>query len=208
MQTLLYAMDLFGIAVFAITGSLAAGKKHMDLFGVVVLATVTAVGGGTLRDLVLGVSPVFWVSAPIYLLVAVATAIVTFFLVRFYGLPLKLLSVADAFGLAVFTVLGTQKALDMDISPGIAVVMGVMSGVFGGMIRDVLSGEIPLILRREIYATASLCGAVTFCVVSYAQQNQSLAAIASVIVTLTLRLSAIKWEMSLPLFISHKEDER
>jgi uncharacterized membrane protein YeiH len=201
-------MDLFGIAVFAITGSLAAGKKHMDLFGVVVLATVTAVGGGTLRDLVLGVSPVFWVSAPIYLLVAVATAIVTFFLVRFYGLPLKLLSVADAFGLAVFTVLGTQKALDMDISPGIAVVMGVMSGVFGGMIRDVLSGEIPLILRREIYATASLCGAVTFCVVSYAQQNQSLAAIASVIVTLTLRLSAIKWEMSLPLFISHKEDER
>jgi uncharacterized membrane protein YeiH len=208
MQTLLYAMDLFGVAVFAITGSLAAGKKHMDLFGVVVLATVTAVGGGTLRDLVLGVSPVFWVSAPIYLLVAVATAIVTFFLVRFYGLPLKLLSVADAFGLAVFTVLGTQKALDMDISPGIAVVMGVMSGVFGGMIRDVLSGEIPLILRREIYATASLCGAVTFCVVSYAQQNQSLAAIASVIVTLTLRLSAIKWEMSLPLFISHKEDER
>jgi len=206
MQTLLYAMDLFGVAVFAITGSLAAGKKHMDLFGVVVLATVTAVGGGTLRDLVLGASPVFWVSAPIYLLVAVATAIVTFFLVRFFGLPLKLLSVADAFGLAVFTVLGTQKALDMGISTGIAVVMGVMTGVFGGMIRDVLSGEIPLILRREIYATASLCGAITFCVVSVAFQYQGFAALASVIVTLGLRLSAIKWKMSLPLFISHKGD--
>jgi len=206
MQTLLYAMDLFGVAVFAITGSLAAGKKRMDLFGVVVLATVTALGGGTLRDLVLGASPVFWVSAPIYLLVAVATAIVTFFLVRFCGLPLKLLSVADAFGLAVFTVLGTQKALDMDISTGIAVVMGVMTGVVGGMIRDVLSGEIPLILRREIYATASLCGAVTFCVVSLALQNHALAALASVIVTLGLRLSAIKWKMSLPLYISHKEE--
>ena len=208
MQTLLYVMDLFGVAVFAITGSLAAGKKRMDLFGVVVLATVTALGGGTLRDLVLGASPVFWVSAPIYLLVAVATAIVTFFLVRFCGLPLKLLSVADAFGLAVFTVLGTQKALGMSISPGIAVVMGIMTGVVGGIIRDILSGEIPLILRREIYATASLCGAVTFCLVSVYLKNQALAAIASVIVTLGLRLSAIKWEMSLPLYISHEGDER
>lgn len=207
MQTLLYAMDLFGVAVFAITGSLAAGKKRMDLFGVVVLATVTALGGGTLRDLVLGSGPVFWVSAPIYLLVAVATAIVTFFLVRFFGLPLRLLSVADAFGLAVFTVLGTQKTLDMGISPGIAVVMGVMTGVVGGMIRDVLSGEIPLILRREIYATASLCGAVIFCIISVALQNQGIAAVASVIVTLGLRLSAIKWKMSLPLYISHKNDE-
>lgn len=206
MQTLLYVMDLFGVAVFAITGSLAAGKKRMDLFGVVVLATVTALGGGTLRDLVLGASPVFWVSAPIYLLVAVVTAIVTFFLVRFCGLPLKLLSVADAFGLAVFTVLGTQKALDIGISPGIAVVMGIMTGVVGGIIRDILSGEIPLILRREIYATASLCGAVTFCLVSIALQNQSFAAIASVIVTLALRLSAIKWKMSLPLYISHEGD--
>ncbi len=208
MQTLLYVMDLFGVAVFAITGSLAAGKKRMDLFGVVVLATVTALGGGTLRDLVLGVSPVFWVSAPIYLLVAVATAIVTFFLVRFCGLPLKLLSVADAFGLAVFTVLGTQKALDMGISPGIAVVMGIMTGVVGGIIRDILSGEIPLILRREIYATASLCGAITFCFVSIDLQNQGFAAVASVIVTLGLRLSAIKWEMSLPLYISHEEDDK
>ena len=140
------------------------------------------------------------------MLIAVATAIVTFFLVRFFGLPLKLLSVADAFGLAVFTVLGTQKALDMGISYGIAVVMGIMTGVVGGMIRDVLSGEIPLILRREIYATASLCGAVIFCLVFYTMQNQSLAAVAAVIITLTLRLSAIKWKMSLPLFVSHKDD--
>ncbi len=206
MQTLLYVMDLFGVAVFAITGSLAAGRKRMDLFGVVVLATVTALGGGTLRDLILGAGSVFWVSAPIYLVVA--TAIVTFFLVRFCGLPPKLLSVADAFGLAVFTVAGTQKALDLGTSWGIAVVMGVMTGVVGGMIRDVLSGEIPLILRREIYATASLCGAITFSGVSAALGNQGLAAIASVAVTLGLRLSAIKWKMSLPLYISHEDDDR
>jgi uncharacterized membrane protein YeiH len=208
METLVYVMDLFGVAVFAITGSLAAGKKNMDLFGVVVLATVTALGGGTLRDLILGAYPVFWVSAPIYLLVAMVTAIVTFFLVRFYRMPRKLLSVADAFGLAVFTVVGTQKALDLEISAGIAVVMGVMTGVVGGMLRDVLSGEIPLILRREIYATASLCGAITFAGVAIALRNQDLAAFASVGVTLALRLSAIKWKVSLPLYISHEDDDR
>ena len=208
MQTFLYVMDIFGVAVFAITGSLAAGRKRMDLFGVVVLATVTALGGGTLRDLILGAYPVFWVAAPVYLLVAVATAIVTFFLVRFWGLPHKLLSVADAFGLAVFTVLGTQKALDLGTSPGIAVVMGVMTGVVGGIVRDVLSGEIPLILRREIYATASLCGAATFLGVFLALRNEALAASASVAVTLGLRLSAIKWRMSLPLYISHEDDNR
>ena len=208
MQTFLYVMDIFGVAVFAITGSLAAGRKRMDLFGVVVLATVTALGGGTLRDLILGAYPVFWVSAPVYLLVAVATAIVTFFLVRFCGLPHKLLSVADAFGLAVFTVVGTQKALDLGTSAGIAAVMGVMTGVVGGMVRDVLSGEIPLILRREIYATASLCGAATFLGVSLALRNEALAALASVAVTLGLRLSAIKWRMSLPLYISHENDDR
>ena len=205
MQTLIYVMDLFGVAVFAITGSLAAGRKHMDLFGVVVLATATALGGGTLRDLILGAHPVFWVSAPVYLLVAVGTAIMTFFFVRFGRMPRRLLSVADAFGLAVFTVVGTQKALDWGTPWGIAVVMGVMTGVVGGMLRDVLSGEIPLILRREIYATASLCGAITFAAVLTVLRNPGLAALASVVVTLGLRLSAIKWKISLPLFISQED---
>ena len=204
-QTLIFILDLFGTSVFAVTGSLAAGRKHMDLFGVVVLATVTALGGGTLRDLILGASPVFWVSSPVYLLMAVTTAITTFLLVRFFILPNKLLSVFDAFGLAVFTVIGTKKALDLGAPASIAVVMGVMTGVVGGMIRDVLSGEIPLILRREIYATASLCGAVTFSVVLMIVQNQNIAVITSVAVTLALRLSAIRWMISLPIFIAHKD---
>jgi uncharacterized membrane protein YeiH len=207
-QTLMYLLDLIGIAVFAITGSLAAGKKRMDLLGVVVLATVTALGGGTLRDLILGACPVFWVSSPVYLFVAAATAIVTFLLVRFFNLPHKLLSIADAFGLAVFTVVGTQKALALGTSPGIAVVMGVMTAVVGGMIRDVLSGEIPLILRREIYATASLFGAIVFCVISVFLQSHTLAIIASIAVTLGLRLSAIKWNLSLPLFVSQEDENK
>ena len=202
MQNLMHYLDLFGVAVFAVTGSLAAGRKRMDLLGVVVLATVTSLGGGTIRDLVLGARPVFWVSAPVYVLVASAIAIVVFFLVRFYRIPDKMLSVADAFGLSVFTVVGTQKALALDTHSGIAVVMGVMTGVVGGMIRDMLSGEIPLILQREIYATASLCGAIAFAVMHTAGLDQNLAIIASIAITLGLRLSAIKWNLSLPLYIS------
>ena len=205
MQTLMYFLDLFGVAVFAITGSLAAGRKQMDFLGVVVLAAVTALGGGTIRDLVLGAEPVFWVSSPIYVLIALVIAILIFFLVRFYRIPYKVLLVADAFGLSVFTIVGTQKALALETHVGIAVVMGIMTGVVGGMLRDILSGEIPLILRREIYATASLCGAITFSVISLALLNQNLAIIASIAMTLGLRLSAIKWNLSLPLFISHDE---
>jgi uncharacterized membrane protein YeiH len=149
METLLYFLDLFGIVVFAITGSLAAGRKRMDLLGVIVLAIVTAVGGGTIRDILLGVTPVFWVSAPIYILMALVTGIVFFILVRFYKTPEKILSIADAFGLAVFTVLGTQKALALGTHIGIAILMGVMTGVVGGVIRDMLSGEIPLILKKR-----------------------------------------------------------
>jgi uncharacterized membrane protein YeiH len=205
METLLYYIDLFGVAVFAITGSLAAGRKKMDLLGVIVLAVVTAVGGGTLRDIMLGANPVFWVSKPIYILVASATAIIVFFLVRFCKIPQRILIFADAFGLSVFTVIGTEKALAMGTHPGIAIVMGVMTGAVGGIIRDVLSGEIPLILRKEIYATASLCGAITFYVIIVILHNDNFAVIASIIMTLGLRLCAIKWKLSLPLFASHEE---
>ena len=202
MQNSMLFLDLFGVTVFAITGSLAAGRKQMDLLGVVVLAIVTALGGGTIRDLVLGAMPVFWVSAPIYVLLASSTAILVFFIVRFYSMPYKVLSVADAVGLSIFTVVGTQKALAFETHVVIAIVMGVMTGVVGGMIRDILSGEIPLILKREIYATASLCGAITFSCIYILLQNQNLAIITSIVITLGLRLSAIKWNLSLPLFTS------
>lgn len=205
MQSLIYILDLFGVAVFAITGSLAAGRKHMDLFGVMVLAIVTALGGGTIRDLVMDVGPVFWISNPAYLLVATITALATFLTGRFYDLPRYLLLTADALGLAVFTIVGTERALAFAISPGIAVVMGIMTGVAGGMLRDVLSGEMPLILSREIYATASLCGAVVYAGTLSLFTEHTISITSSIIVTLGLRLSAIKWNLSLPVFISRNE---
>jgi uncharacterized membrane protein YeiH len=203
MQTLLHILDIFGVAVFAISGALAAGKRRMDLFGVVVLAAVTALGGGTLRDMILDVA-VFWVTDPTYLIVAVAAAVATFFTVRLFSLPPMLLAVADALGLAVFTILGTEKALALGMPGSIAVVMGVMTGVVGGMIRDVLSGEMPLILRSELYATASLCGAIILTLTISKLQVREIAVVASLIVTLALRLAAIKWKISLPLMSRDK----
>lgn len=196
----IYLLDLFGVVVFAVTGSLAAGKKRMDLFGAVVLALATALGGGTLRDLILGAHPVFWIADPTYIVVASVASILTFALARFLGPLGKLLKVADAFGLAVFTVIGVRKALGLDIAPLISVIMGVMTGVAGGMIRDMLSGEIPLILRTEIYATASLCGAAAFALLSPVVASERVVIIAAAAIILVLRLAAIHWKLSLPTF--------
>lgn len=195
---MLYILDLFGIIVFAITGSLVARRKQLDVFGVAVIAFVTAVGGGTLRDIILGVTPVFWVRDPTYVLFSLIGVILTIILIRFKLLPHRPLLIADAFGLALFTVIGTQSALDVGVSWGIAVIMGVMSGVAGGMIRDVLSDDIPLVLRKEIYATASLCGAGVYVLLS----NITIPIIAisvSIFLTLGLRLTAIWRGWSLPI---------
>jgi uncharacterized membrane protein YeiH len=197
---MVYLLDLFGVAVFAVTGALAAGEKKMDLFGVVVLALATALGGGTLRDVILGAYPVFWISDPTYIFVGAAAAVTVFTMARFARPPARALKFADAFGLAVFTVIGTEKALSLGVAASIAVIMGVMTGVAGGIIRDILSGEIPLVLKAEIYATASLCGAVSFAVLTRHFPAMPLPAPAAIVVTLALRLAAIHWKLSLPVF--------
>lgn len=201
----IYLLDLFGVAVFAVSGSLSAGQKRMDLFGVVVVALATALGGGTLRDVILGAHPVFWVADTLYLFVAAGASLVTFVLARFCDLQGRLLKTADAFGLALFTVIGTQKALHLGIAPEVSAIMGVMTGVAGGIIRDMLSGEIPLILRAEIYATASLCGALTLVVLSLLHLPVRMSVIISMLVTLCLRLAALHWRLALPVFPARRE---
>ena len=199
MEQLLHWCDLIGIVVFAFTGVLAAGHKQMDLFGAVVLACVTATGGGTLRDMILNV-PVFWLSDSYYLWIAVVTGVLSFYLIRYLQVPMRLLMIADAAGLAVFVVIGTQKVLDLGHTPAIAIVMGVMTGTFGGLIRDILCGDIPLLLRREIYATAALSGAAALVILDDipALPGEAVVAIA-VLVTLGFRLAALRWNISAPI---------
>lgn len=201
----LYLLDLFGTAVFAISGALAAGRKSMDLFGVVVLAIATALGGGTLRDMGLGATPLFWMTDSYYLIATTGAALLTVVGSRLMKPPRNILPVADAVGLATFTVIGARKALEMGITPGPAIVMGVMTGVVGGMIRDVLSGEVPLVLRREIYATASLAGALVYVLTQGVWPGLILPTLGGALTVLALRLAAIRWQLSLPVF-THSDE--
>lgn len=191
--------------MFAVSGALAAGRKRMDIFGVIVLGLVTALGGGTLRDMLLNSGPVFWVADSSYLLVGVIASALAFVVVRRVSVPSRGLLLMDALGLAVFTLIGTAKTLDATASGSLAVGMGIMTGVAGGMIRDVLSAEVPMVLRREIYATASLCGSLAYVTMNHLALPGFACLIVSVLATLSIRLAAIHWGLSLPLFVSRND---
>ncbi len=197
-----YILEHFGVTVAAITGALAARGKEVDLFGVVVLAFVTAFGGGTVRDLMLGQTPVFWARDASFLINAFASAVFTFYLVRFHELPSTVLLVADAFALALFTIIGTRKGLAFDIAPSAAVAMGVITGVAGGILRDRLIGDMPLVFRREIYlyATAAFFGASFFVLLSHWSANPQTNMVVGTAVTVMLRLAGIRWRIALPMF--------
>lgn len=202
---LLYILDMFGTVVFAISGILLASKLRMDPFGMVVLAMVTAIGGGTIRDMALGATPVFWVNQPQYLWVILATCALSMLLIRQpRRLPWYVLPVADAIGLAVFVAIGVDKALSYGASPMVAVIMGVVTGCGGGIIRDVLAREIPMIFRTEVYATACIAGGTMHTLMLAANIDIELASIAGMITTLLIRLAAIRWHLSLPVFSSGK----
>ncbi|MBU3055831.1 trimeric intracellular cation channel family protein [Pseudomonas indica] len=201
MENLFYFSDLFGVAVFAITGALMAGRKSMDLFGVLVIAIVTALGGGTLRDLILDNHPVSWIRDDTYILVASLAAVGTVVWVRLTR-PIHEtgLLVADAFGLAVFTVIGTEVALQHQVPLSTAVIMGVMTGVAGGVMRDVICNEIPLIFHKEIYATACILGSLVFIALRELGTPHWLDTGIAMLVVLFTRLAAIRWHLSLPRF--------
>lgn len=201
MEQLFYLSDLFGVAVFAITGALMAGRKSMDLFGVLVIAIVTALGGGTLRDLILDNHPVSWIRNDLYIVVASLSAIGTVVWVRLtQPIHEKGLLLADAFGLAVFTVIGTEVAMRQGVPHSTAVIMGVMTGVAGGVMRDVICNEIPLIFRKEIYATACIFGSVVFIVLRELDVTHWLATGIAMLAVLGARLAAMRWHLSLPQF--------
>jgi uncharacterized membrane protein YeiH len=197
-----YFLLHFAISVAAVTGVLAARGKQVDLFGVLVLAFVTAFGGGTIRDVMLGDLPVFWTADQSFIFNTAITAVVTFYYVRYHDPPAAVLLVADAFALALFTMIGTRKGLMFQVPPSVAVIMGVTTGVAGGILRDLLVGEIPLVFRREIclYATAAFGGATAFVILQAYSTNAKWNAIIATLVTLLLRLAGIRWRIRLPMF--------
>ncbi len=195
-----YYLDLLGVAVFAVSGVLAVSRRGLDLFGVLVVATLTAIGGGTLRDLLLDRHPIFWIADPIYLLVIAVATLGAVLYMRIRSHPGKVFLLADTLGLALFTLSGAQIAESLDMSPGIVVVMGTMTGVAGGVMRDMLSGKIPLILRRDIYATAALAGATLYLLLQALTMPRSWAFAFGLAAVVGLRLIAILHGLRLPVF--------
>lgn len=202
---LIYIIDLFGTAIFAVSGVLLAGRLKMDPFGVTVLGSVTAIGGGTIRDMALGATPVFWITDTNYIWVILLTCLLTMLVVR---RPKRvawwILPVCDAVGLAVFVGIGVEKAMMYQESAVIAIIMGVITGCGGGIIRDVLAREVPMVLRSEVYATACIAGGVIHTATLAMNFSNDAAFLAGVVTTLVIRLGAIRWHLSLPIFALNK----
>jgi uncharacterized membrane protein YeiH len=198
---ILYVLSLVGVGVFAASGALAAGRKGFDLLGVVVIAGVTAIGGGTIRDVLLDRHPIFWIADPLQLVVILAAAGLTLVWVRFRKPPWTALLLADALGLALFTISGAQVAEQRGLPGIIAVVMGTITGSAGGVLRDILSGEVPLLLRHtELYATASIVGSTVYLLAKDLGLAVTPAALLGMATIAALRFAAILWRLRLPVF--------
>lgn len=197
-MTWIYVFDILGTLVFAISGVLTAMEKKFDVVGTVIIGLVTAVGGGTLRDVLIGQTPVAWMQNDTYLIVIlVGVFLAHVFKSRIQRLR-KSMFLFDTIGIGLFTILGLQKTLGVGLSVPISVLMGIVSASFGGVIRDVLTNEIPLIFRKEIYATACLAGAIVFLMLSSFSPYPTVNMLLSMLIVFIIRYFAVKkgWSLS------------
>jgi len=195
-------LDLLGTAAFAISGALFAIKKRMDTFGVLIIAFVTAVGGGTLRDILIGADSITWMKDLNYSYVILVSVILAIILRKKIAYLSKSLFLFDTIGLGIFTIIGTEIGLQNDFHPMICVALGMITATFGGVIRDTLSNEIPLIFQKEIYATACIIGAVTYLILNRFKIDQDLIHILTTVMVIAVRLIAVKFKLKLPTFYS------
>ncbi len=197
-MNLIYCIDLFGTLVFAISGVLIAVEKKFDLVGAIIIGIVTAVGGGTLRDMMIGETPVGWMKDLNYLYVIFAALPLCYFFQKPIQKLRKGIFLFDTIGIGLFTILGLQKTLGVGLSPIIAVMMGIVSAVFGGVIRDVLTNEIPLIFRKEIYASACLAGGLVFLGLEYIFPELVYNVPIAIFVVIIIRYLAVRRNWALP----------
>lgn len=200
LETITAFLDWFGVCVFAMTGALVASRKQMDIVGFALMGSVAGIGGGTIRDVLLGVTPVFWVQKPAYLITCLVVSSATFFGAGFMQSRYRYLLWLDAVGLALFAVTGASTALNHGAGATIAIAMGVATATFGGIIRDILGGESPVILSREIYITAALLGAGTYVGLMELGTTQDVAVVTGFASAFVLRSAALAWQLSLPRY--------
>lgn len=204
-MSLLIWLDFIGTMVFAMSGVLTAAEKRLDLFGAMIIGVVTAVGGGTTRDLLLGITPVTWLSTPWYLFVILAGVFIAVIFRNTLASLRRTLFIFDTIGIGVFTVIGLEKALNLGVHPAVAVVMGMTTAVVGGVIRDTLTNDVPLIFHREIYATACILGAMFYLLLVWLGVDSSLNQLLTVAVIISIRLLSIYFNWSIPILTMPKK---
>jgi len=199
-NTAIQFVDMMAVAVFAISGALAAAEAKLDVLGFILFGTITGIGGGTARDLLLDTNAIFWIADTRYLWICIGASVATWFLGPLLNSLHKVLVWADAVGLALFSVLGTIKAQQMGVAPVVAVVMGMMTATFGSIIRDTLLNHEPVLLGPEIYVTAALLGASSYIVLQALAVPESLVLPIAIGLAFALRACAILFDLRLPKY--------
>ncbi len=199
-MTIQYILEIIGTFAFAISGALAAEEKKYDWLGAAFTAFITAIGGGSLRDLLLGSYPLVWIEDIALLYTILAGILFTFFFYRWLIRLKRTLLLFDTFGIALFTIVGTEKALSLGVRPEIAAMMGMFTAVMGGVIRDTLTNETPVLFRTEVYASACLAGAALYPILEGLGVERTTNFIASALLIIVIRLLAVRFHLSLPRF--------
>lgn len=201
----LHVIEILGTFSFAVSGASFAMERKLDPFGVLILSFVTAIGGGTLRDVMLGDLPVVWLRNVIIINVIAGAAIGTLLFDKYLKKLTTTLFLFDALGLGLFTLVGIEKGIRFDFSPGVCIALGTITASFGGVIRDVLLNNVPLVFRKEIYALASIIGGITYFIMRYMDVNTDLATIICILLIFAIRIIAVRFKISLPPFYAKRE---
>ncbi|MDF1517388.1 MAG: trimeric intracellular cation channel family protein [Lutibacter sp.] len=201
-MTVFYVLDILGTIAFATSGALVAINKKMDPFGVFIISFVTAVGGGTLRDVLIGKQPVIWMNNITYIFLICISFIIAIIFRKKLRYLQKSLFLFDTIGLGIFTITGTEIGINANFHPIISIALGTITACFGGVIRDILCNEVPVLFRKEIYATACILGSIAFIVLSHFNVDQTIIYVSTSLIVIAIRLVAVKYHLSLPTFYS------
>ncbi len=197
-------LDIIGTAFFAISGALSAMNKRLDLFGVFIIAGATAIGGGTIRDLLIGDQPVAWMTSLVYPITIFAGYLIALLFRKRLSYLRKTFFIFDTVGLAIFTIIGVEKGLQFGIEPFLCIMLGMMTGTFGGVIRDILINDVPLIFHKEIYALVSVIGGLLFIILYKMEVENTITYILTVLTIIIIRTIVVRYNISLPTIYHDK----
>ena len=198
MEKIYLTVDILGTVAFAISGVLVAMEKRLDLFGVGIIALVTAIGGGTLRDMLIGNTPVTWTTTPMYMYIILGTVIVTILFQSRLKYLRTSLFLFDTIGIGFYTMIGINKGMEAGLEPLICITLGTITASFGGVLRDILCNEIPVIFRKEIYATACILGGAGYFLLRQTPLPEGYAYLLGVVIVIGIRLAAVRYHITLP----------